>query len=109
MRGKSKPEWYARHIFICFLFPFKTSPLTNTTQARSTINHSLHNLDLALERGQNRTSTTQSESPTAGLELRLRSLAQSVSSSAPGSQGGILGQIKSFNAQLEAAARRLEG
>ncbi|KAL4766876.1 hypothetical protein BDW60DRAFT_212506 [Aspergillus nidulans var. acristatus] len=77
--------------------------------ARSTINHSLHNLDLALERGQNRTSTTQSESPTAGLELRLRSLAQSVSSSAPGSQGGILGQIKSFNAQLEAAARRLEG
>ncbi|KAL3435115.1 hypothetical protein BDV09DRAFT_204231 [Aspergillus tetrazonus] len=77
--------------------------------ARSTINHSLHNLDLALERGQNRTSTTHSESPTAGLELRLRSLAQSVSSSAPGSQGGILSQIKSFNAQLEAAARRLEG
>ncbi|KAL4746621.1 hypothetical protein BDW72DRAFT_197518 [Aspergillus terricola var. indicus] len=76
---------------------------------RSTINHSLHNLDLALERGQNRTSTTQSESPTAGLELRLRSLAQSVSSSAPGSQGGILSQIKSFNAQLEAAAQRLEG
>ncbi|KAL4761534.1 uncharacterized protein BDW70DRAFT_159794 [Aspergillus foveolatus] len=80
-----------------------------TGLARSTINHSLHNLDLALERGQNRTSTTNSESPTAGLELRLRSLAQSVSSSAPGSQGGILSQIKSFNAQLEAAARRLEG
>ncbi|KAL4815821.1 hypothetical protein BDW67DRAFT_185264 [Aspergillus spinulosporus] len=77
--------------------------------ARSTINHSLHNLDLALERGQNRTCTTQSESPTAGLELRLRSLARNVSSSAPGSQGGILNQIKSFNAQLEAAARRLEG
>ncbi|CBF81127.1 hypothetical protein AN5229.2 [Aspergillus nidulans FGSC A4] len=77
--------------------------------ARSTINHSLHNLDLALERGQNRTSATHSESPTAGLELRLRSLAQSVSSSAPGSQGGILSQVKSFNAQLEAAARRLEG
>ncbi|KAL4743108.1 hypothetical protein BDV11DRAFT_166512 [Aspergillus similis] len=77
--------------------------------ARSTINHSLHNLDLALERGQNRTSTTQGASPTAGLELRLRSLARSVSSSAPGSQGGILSQIKSFNAQLEAAARRLEG
>ncbi|KAL6229075.1 hypothetical protein BDW75DRAFT_250184 [Aspergillus navahoensis] len=76
--------------------------------ARSTINHSLHNLDLALERGQNRTSTTRRESPTAGLELRLRSLARNVSSSAPGSQGGILSQIKSLNAQLEATARRLE-
>ncbi|KAL4990286.1 hypothetical protein BDW68DRAFT_175219 [Aspergillus falconensis] len=76
--------------------------------ARSAINHSLHNLDLALERGQNRTSTTRSESSTAGLELRLRSLARNVSSSAPGSQGGILSQIKSFNAQLEATAQRLE-
>ncbi|KAL4973915.1 hypothetical protein BDW66DRAFT_153400 [Aspergillus desertorum] len=75
---------------------------------RSTINHSLHNLDLALERGQNRTSTRRDESPTAGLELRLRNLARNVSSSAPGSAGGILSQIKSFNAQLEAMARRLE-
>ncbi|RDW69023.1 uncharacterized protein DSM5745_08783 [Aspergillus mulundensis] len=76
--------------------------------ARSTINHSLHNLDLALERGQNRT-TAQDESLTAGLEFRLRSLARNVSSSVPGSYGGILHQIKSFNAQLEATARRLEG
>ncbi|KAL4905410.1 hypothetical protein BDW74DRAFT_177781 [Aspergillus multicolor] len=75
--------------------------------ARSTINHSLHNLDLARERGQNRTAA-QDESLTAGLELRLRSLARSVSSSVSDSYGGILNQIKSFNAQLEATARRLE-
>lgn len=38
----------------------------------------------------------------------LRSVAETVSSRAPGAQGGLLNQIKSFNAQLEAAARRLE-
>ncbi|KAJ0374761.1 hypothetical protein COL922a_014207, partial [Colletotrichum nupharicola] len=43
--------------------------------ARSTISHSLHNLDLALERGQNRT-TGEDESLTAGLEFRLRNAAQ---------------------------------
>ncbi|KAL2848169.1 hypothetical protein BJY01DRAFT_161360 [Aspergillus pseudoustus] len=75
--------------------------------ARSTINHSLHNLDLALERGQNRTSG-EDESLTAGLEYRLRTAAQNVSSTAPGAHGGILNQIKRFNAQLEATARKLE-
>ncbi|CEN61323.1 hypothetical protein ASPCAL07978 [Aspergillus calidoustus] len=76
--------------------------------ARSTISHSLHNLDLALERGQNRT-TGEDESLTAGLEFRLRNAAQNVSSTAPGAHGGILNQIKRFNAQLEATARQLEG
>ncbi|KAJ0423988.1 hypothetical protein BJY00DRAFT_30222 [Aspergillus carlsbadensis] len=75
--------------------------------ARSTINHSLHNLDLALERGQNRT-IGEEESLTAGLEFRLRNAAQNVSSTAPGTHGGILNQIKRFNAQLEATARQLE-
>ncbi|KAL3466441.1 hypothetical protein BJX64DRAFT_228577 [Aspergillus heterothallicus] len=76
--------------------------------ARSTINHTLHNLDLALERGQNRTSG-EGESLTAGLEFRLRTVAQSVSSTASGAHGGLLNQIKRFNAQLEATARKLEG
>ncbi|KAL3446550.1 hypothetical protein BJX65DRAFT_116502 [Aspergillus insuetus] len=76
--------------------------------ARSTISHSLHNLDLALERGQNRT-TGEGESLTAGLEFRLRNAAQNVSSTAPGAHGGILNQIKRFNAQLEETARQLEG
>ncbi|KAL3494952.1 hypothetical protein BJX62DRAFT_21302 [Aspergillus germanicus] len=76
--------------------------------ARSTISHSLHNLDLALERGQNRT-TGEDESLTAGLEFRLRNAAQNVSSTAPGTHGGILNQIKRFNAQLEETVRQLEG
>ncbi|KAL2822715.1 hypothetical protein BDW59DRAFT_149360 [Aspergillus cavernicola] len=74
--------------------------------SRSTINHSLHNLDLALERGQSR--TTEDEQLTAGLEFRLRNVAQNVSSTAPGAQGGLLHQIKMFNAQLE-TVRGLEG
>ncbi|BCS24943.1 uncharacterized protein APUU_41387A [Aspergillus puulaauensis] len=77
-------------------------------RARSTINHSLHNLDLALERGQNRPAT-EDERLTAGLEFRLRNMAQSVSSIAQGAQGGLLNQIRRFNAQLETTARRLEG
>ncbi|KAL4918978.1 hypothetical protein BDW62DRAFT_180241 [Aspergillus aurantiobrunneus] len=77
-------------------------------KARSAINHSLHNLDLAVERGQAR-ATTQKESLTAGLEFRLRNMAQNVGSTAPGCQGGILNQIRMFNAQLEATARQLEG
>ncbi|KAL4780714.1 hypothetical protein BJX76DRAFT_337304 [Aspergillus varians] len=76
--------------------------------ARSTINHSLHNLDLALERGQSRTST-EDEPLTAGLEFRLRSMAQKVSSTVAGAQGGLLNQIKAFNAQLAKAAQQLEG
>ncbi|KAL4926565.1 uncharacterized protein BDV17DRAFT_269059 [Aspergillus undulatus] len=67
--------------------------------ARSTINHSLHNLDLALERGQGRAS--EDERLTAGLEFRLRNAARNVSSMASGAQGGLLDQIKAFNAQLE--------
>ncbi|OJJ06228.1 hypothetical protein ASPVEDRAFT_154294 [Aspergillus versicolor CBS 583.65] len=76
--------------------------------ARSTINHSLHNLELALERGQNRPAT-EDERLTAGLEFRLRNMAQTVSSIAQGAQGGLLNQIRRFNAQLETTARRLEG
>ncbi|KAL4793174.1 hypothetical protein BDV19DRAFT_367111 [Aspergillus venezuelensis] len=67
--------------------------------ARSTINHSLHNLDLALERGQGRSA--EDERLTAGLEFRLRNTARNVSSTAPGAQGGLLSQVKAFNAQLE--------
>ncbi|KAL4885835.1 hypothetical protein BJY04DRAFT_214033 [Aspergillus karnatakaensis] len=74
---------------------------------RSTINHTLHNLDLALERGSR--PTTEEKPLTAGLEFRLRHMAQNVSSTVAGARGGLLNQIKSFNAQLEAVAKRLEG
>ncbi|PKY02538.1 hypothetical protein P168DRAFT_291685 [Aspergillus campestris IBT 28561] len=84
----------------------------NTT--RSAINNSLHSLDLALERSQNRTADDEVNTPihtgpsTAGLEFMLRSVAENVSSRAPGSQGGLLSQMRAFNARLEAAARKLE-
>ncbi|KAF4177354.1 hypothetical protein CNMCM8694_003200 [Aspergillus lentulus] len=82
--------------------------------ARISINNSLHSLELAVERSQNRASAeadnaeSADASPTVGLEFMLRSVAEAVSSTAPGAQGGLLDQIKSFNAQLEATARKLE-
>ncbi|KAE8149372.1 hypothetical protein BDV25DRAFT_156473 [Aspergillus avenaceus] len=80
-----------------------------TRQTHTDINNSLHSLELALER-QTRPDTDDTDDPasTAGLEFMLRSVAETVSSSAPGAQGGLLNQIKAFNAQLETAARRLE-
>ncbi|GES61391.1 hypothetical protein ATEIFO6365_0011005000 [Aspergillus terreus] len=87
----------------------KHSEEENTRMARTTINNSLHSLDLALERSQKPDDNASPDpSPTAGLEFMLRNVAETVSSRAPGAQGGLLNQIRSFNAQLEAAARRLE-
>ncbi|RAK97824.1 uncharacterized protein BO80DRAFT_413815 [Aspergillus ibericus CBS 121593] len=83
----------------------------NAKMARSTINNSLHSLDLALERTNRPVDESTSENPdtsTVGLEFLLRNVAENVSSVAPGAQGGLLHQIRSFNAQLEATARRLE-
>ncbi|KAF7159368.1 hypothetical protein CNMCM5623_004682 [Aspergillus felis] len=82
--------------------------------ARISINNSLHSLELAVERSQNHASADADDtesadsSPTVGLEFMLRSVAEAVSSTAPGAQGGLLDQIKGFNAQLEATARKLE-
>ncbi|KAJ5888286.1 hypothetical protein N7495_008327 [Penicillium taxi] len=75
--------------------------------ARNTINHSLHSLELALDRRQNNAPLSANPSTTE-IEFMLRSLADDVSSQAPGSQGGLLSQIRAFNAQLESTARRLE-
>ncbi|GIJ99157.1 hypothetical protein Aspvir_001283 [Aspergillus viridinutans] len=86
----------------------------STRMARISINNSLHSLELAVERSQNRASADADDaesadaSPTVGLEFMLRSVAEAVSSTAPGAQGGLLDQIKSFNAQLEATARKME-
>ncbi|KAF7594784.1 hypothetical protein BBP40_008287 [Aspergillus hancockii] len=86
----------------------------NARLARANINNSLHSLDLTLERSQNRPARDSDDehssdsSLTTGLEFMLRSVAENVSSRAPGAHGGLLSQIKAFNAQLEAAARTLE-
>jgi hypothetical protein len=76
-------------------------------QSRTTINNSLHSLELALDRSQHRPSLTTDPSP-ADLEFMLRTVAEDVSSRAPGAQGGLLNQVRAFNEQLETTARRLE-
>ncbi|KAJ5163078.1 uncharacterized protein N7500_004908 [Penicillium coprophilum] len=73
--------------------------------SRSTISNSLHSLELALDRNKQR-SASVADSP-ADLEYMLRTVAD-VSSRAPGAQGGLLNQIRAFNAQLEATVGRLE-
>ncbi|OQE47471.1 hypothetical protein PENCOP_c001G08710 [Penicillium coprophilum] len=73
--------------------------------SRSTISNSLHSLELALDRNKQR-SVSVADSST-DLEYMLRTVAD-VSSRAPGAQGGLLNQIRAFNAQLEATVGRLE-
>lgn len=84
--------------------------LIKEKQARNAINNSLHSLELAIDRNKARNGrpSDDDEPTTAGLEFMLRTVAENVSSAAPGSQGGLLNQIKSFNAQLERAAKKLE-
>ncbi|KAJ6021787.1 hypothetical protein N7540_007291 [Penicillium herquei] len=76
--------------------------------SRTTINNSLHSLELALDRSQYRDSPSTDPSA-ADLEFMLRTVAEDVSSRAPGAHGGLLDQIRAFNTQLESTARRLEG
>ncbi|KAJ5439214.1 uncharacterized protein N7458_010212 [Penicillium daleae] len=79
----------------------------NAKTARNTINNSLHSLEMVLDRSQHRAEPSTEVSP-ADLEFMLRTVADDVSCRAPGSQGGLLNQIRAFNQQLEATARRLE-
>ncbi|KAJ5735397.1 uncharacterized protein N7483_000522 [Penicillium malachiteum] len=76
--------------------------------SRTTINNSLHSLELALDRSQYRDSPPTDPSA-ADLEFMLRTVADDVSSRAPSAHGGLLDQIRAFNTQLETTARRLEG
>ncbi|KAJ5601999.1 hypothetical protein N7510_011533 [Penicillium lagena] len=81
----------------------------NAKSTRTAINNSLHTLELALDRTQQRTTTTTSTNPSSvDVEFMLRAVADDVSCLAPGAQGGLLTQLRTFNAQLEATARRLE-
>ncbi|CAG7948107.1 unnamed protein product [Penicillium nalgiovense] len=72
--------------------------------SRSAISNSLHSLELALYRNKQRSASAGSSTD---LEYMLRTVAD-VSSRAPGAQGGLLNQIRAFNAQLEATVGRLE-
>ncbi|KAJ5765438.1 hypothetical protein N7520_004997 [Penicillium odoratum] len=79
----------------------------NAKASRTIINNSLHSLELALDRSQHRAPST-TEPSSADLEFMLRTVAEDVSCRAPGAQGGLLHQIRAFNAQLETTARNLE-
>ena len=86
-------------------------------QSRNTINNTLHRLELAMDRNnaiqqQQRDQQEGEEEDSAdannSLEFMLRSVGQDISSNGPAARGGLLNQVKAFNAQLEATARRLE-
>lgn len=72
---------------------------THTIQEHDELNNSLHDLDLALER--ERREKTQ-----GGLEFLLRTVTNDVSSLSD--NGGLLNQVKDFNALLEKSAVALE-
>ncbi|WEW59654.1 hypothetical protein PRK78_005133 [Emydomyces testavorans] len=71
------------------------------------LNNSLHDLQLALDRSHKRKDSADDDLFT-GLEFLLRTVAQDVSSTAPDSRGGLLNQVKQFNSQLEKTALLLE-
>ena len=88
--------------------------INSQIQTRSTINNSLHSLELALDRSQNQPTSEAAGGEhsgsdlTDGLEFMLRTVAENVSSAAPGARGGLLHTIKAFNTQLETTAEELE-
>ena len=69
-------------------------------QSRSNINNTLHSLELAVDSSRQQQQQQQHEGDsTTGLEYLVRSVAEEVSSRGGG--GGLLDQIKAFNAELE--------
>lgn len=68
------------------------------------LNNALHDLQLSIDRSHHDTQPP----PSAGLEFLLRAVADDVSSIAPGARGGILNQIREFNALLERVGEALE-
>ncbi|QKX53785.1 uncharacterized protein TRUGW13939_00865 [Talaromyces rugulosus] len=81
--------------------------------SRNAINNSLHKLESTLERSRTRPGESvdddddNHDNGIAGLEFTLRTVVEDVSSAAEGSHGGLLGQIRAFNAQLETTGRAL--
>lgn len=80
---------------------------------RSTLSSTMHDIDLAVERGiaapsleTSGTAEQKKKAELAGLELLMKSIADQVSPA--GENGGALRQIREFNAFLERAAVVLE-
>lgn len=68
-------------------------------QSRSNINNTLHSLELAVDSSRQQQQQQHEGDSTTGLEYLVRSVAEEVSSRGGG--GGLLDQIKAFNAELE--------
>ncbi|ODH13324.1 hypothetical protein ACO22_07373 [Paracoccidioides brasiliensis] len=71
------------------------------------LNNSLYDLHLAIDRS-DKFDDEQIVDPAVGLDFLIRTVAQDVSSTASGYDGGILNQIRRFNSQLERTAALLE-
>ena len=80
------------------------------TQDHIHLSSAMHDIDLAVERGQaapELTTAEQKKADLANLELLMSRVADQACTTGDG--GGLLGQIKSFNAFLERTAAVLEG
>lgn len=121
VRQKHSAEETAKMVFLFSPLLLTSLLSTNYEQSRNAINNSLHKLESTLERSRARPgeradsnedynndgNDNGSDNGIAGLEFTLRTVAEDVSSAAEGSHGGLLGQVRAFNAQLETTAKAL--
>jgi hypothetical protein len=99
-----------RYVLSCL---FQTLPSLNqvaktTSQERDSLNNTIHDIELAIERGKQQHPRDPAEGAVemTGVELLLKRVAGEVSSKSDA--GGLLKQIRDFNAFLERAAVALE-
>ncbi|PQE15787.1 AT hook domain-containing protein [Rutstroemia sp. NJR-2017a BBW] len=78
---------------------------SNEAHQRESLNRTAHDIELALDRGRSSSNATDGGKP--NIEIMLKRLAATASSKSD--SGGILKQIKAFNAFMERAALVLEG
>ncbi|KAA8577104.1 hypothetical protein EYC84_007108 [Monilinia fructicola] len=78
---------------------------SHEAEQHEVLNRTAHDIELAVERG--RSSSSHTDDGKANLELILKRVASEASSAS--GDGGILKQIKAFNAFMERAALALEG
>ncbi|ESZ97443.1 hypothetical protein SBOR_2132 [Sclerotinia borealis F-4128] len=80
---------------------------SHDAQQREVLNSTVHDIELAIERGKSSSGHTDADDGKANIELSLKHVASEASSASD--DGGILKQIKAFNAFMERAALALEG
>ncbi|KAF5878146.1 putative at hook domain-containing protein [Botrytis fragariae] len=78
---------------------------SHDAQQREVLNTTVHDIELAVERG--KSSSDDTDDGKTNIELMLKLIASEASSASD--DGGVLKQIKAFNAFMERAALALEG